>query len=213
MTKKQLLVGLVSVALLALGAAVVLEPTVLFETVPELQEILAAIDPSVALLALVVVLALSALVRGLVGRSWAQRPPSLDRGLSHDSFLSGRDRRTVGASLDAQVERAMDYDGIARESREGARATVEAELRSLAIAHYAQQTGCPPAEAEAAIDRGEWTDDRRAAAFLAGEEGPTTPLTFWLLDLLTGRDSFEQGVRRTIETIRTDQTAKQRGSA
>lgn len=213
MSKRQVLVALVSTAALALGVVVVVEPTLLFDAVPELRDVIAALDPSVALLALVAVLAVSALLRSLSGRRHAESPPSLVSAVRTEPVLGDRDQPTVGAHLDDRFELAMAYDDAARASRDQARADVEAELRSLATAQYVQQTGCDESEAADVIARGEWTDDRRAAAFLAGEEGPTTPLSLWLFDLLTGRDSFERGVERTIDSIRTAQTERTGESA
>ena len=205
MTKRQLLTALVSIAALALGIVTVVEPALLFDAVPELEAFVVAIDPSIALLGLVGVLAVAAVLRSLFGRRLARSPPSLEGAVERETFSPGGDRTTVGAHLDERFELATAYDNADRKSRERARAHVEEELRSLAVAHYAQQTGCGDSQAAEAVSSGEWTDDRRAAAFLAGEEGPTTPLSLWLVDLFTGRDSFEQGVERTIETIRGPQ--------
>lgn len=205
MTRKQALIALICIGALGIGTVGVVAPTVLYDAVPELHSIIAAVEPSLALLGLVVVLVIFTLVRGASGRKQATPPSSLATTNQQESLFDDDDYEVIGEALDSRFETAMAYDDADRPERERARGDVEDNLRVLATANYVQQNGCEGSVAAKRVESGEWTDDPRAAAFLAGDDGPTTPLTLWLLDLLTGRDTFEHGVEHTIDAIRRSQ--------
>lgn len=200
MTWRRGLITVVCVFALALGTLVAVEPNLLFDTVPELRTVVLAVDPSLVLLALLLGLTLITLLRGASGRSAAGAPPSF--GADRSSALGWETRTMIGSQLDTQLAAATAYDEADEGEREHARSAVESELRSLATANYAHVTGCDPDTAEDVVLAGEWTADPRAAAFLADEDGPSTPVRLWLVDVLTGRDSFERGVERTIRSVR-----------
>ena len=209
MTRKQVLIGLICAGALGIGIVGVVEPAVLFDTVPELHSIISAVEPSLVLLGLVALLAVFTLARGVSGREQANPPSALYTTEQQTSLFDSYDYEVVGAALDSRLEAAMAYDDGDRSKRERARNDVETELRALATANYMERTGCEESVASERVEAGEWTDDPRAAAFLAGDTGPTTPLRLWLLDLLTGRDTFERGVEHTIDVIERSQSDHQ----
>ena len=199
MTRKQVLIGLVCAGALGIGIVGVVEPAVLFDTVPELHSIIILIRTNHYL-------AVITLARGVSGRKQANPPSALYTTEQQTSVFDSYDYKVVGEALDSRFEAAMAYDDGDRSKRERARNDVEAELRALATANYMERIGCEESVARERVEAGEWTDDPRAAAFLAGDTGPTTPLKLWLLDLLTGRDTFERGVERTIDVIQRSQS-------
>ena len=76
------------------------------------------------------------------------------------------DRRSLtGAGVDADVRIAVVDGGPALRA-------VRDLLRDLAVDAYADDPYAAE-EARRAVETGAWTDDRRAAVFLAGEAGPT----------------------------------------
>lgn len=97
---------------------------------------------------------------------------------------------TLGEQIDAAVA-----------GHDDAHATVRDRLRETATAAYSHADGCSPAAAARAIDRGEWTDDRRAAAFLTDEGGPThslwSRLSLWLDPETERRRRIEHAVDAT----------------
>lgn len=69
---------------------------------------------------------------------------------------------------------------------------------------YAAATGCDEATAERAVETGEWTDDRIAAAFLATEqEAPSFTLTERALAWLAPQRTFDRRLGRTLDAVET----------
>lgn len=69
---------------------------------------------------------------------------------------------------------------------------------------YAAATGCDEATAERAVETGEWTDDRIAAAFLATEqEAPSFTLTERGLAWLAPQRTFDRRLGRTLDAVET----------
>lgn len=79
-------------------------------------------------------------------------------------------------------------------------AAVRADLRAAAVAVLVRHRGHPPAEARALVERGEWTDDPAAAAFLADGDDPTTRLDL-LRTLATGEPQAARSARRAIDAV------------
>jgi hypothetical protein len=76
------------------------------------------------------------------------------------------------------------------------------EVAATARDAYAAATGCDEKTAERAVERGEWTDDRIAAAFLATEhEAPTFTVTERALAWLTPERTFDRRLDRTLDAI------------
>lgn len=109
------------------------------------------------------------------GRYQAQEPASdadarFDAARTSPPEAVTADRRTAtGAGLDADVQAAIERGG------EPLR-TLRDLLRELAAEAWADDARQTDTEARRAVETGEWTDDRVAAAFLAGEGGPTPSL-------------------------------------
>lgn len=209
MSRRNVLAAVLATVLLAFGAALVVSPATVLGAAPALESAVRSIEPSTALLGLAGLLAVLTLFRGTSGRSAAATPPPL----SPDDPAPSSDRSgfpPVGGDVDEAYRRATDYDEAGARQREESREDVERELRALAERAHARQTGRDPDAVAGAVRAGEWTDDPRAAAFLAGEDGPTTPLSLWVVDLVTGRDPFERGAEATLSAIRETQ-ADERG--
>lgn len=211
-------VTVVAAALLAAGGALAYRPALVLETVPDLVPLLEALEPSGLLLAFVGVLLLVLLALGFANRRHAA--PSRPLVADDDGSTAGRGsdgglrslstgaagRPVVGADVRERIDVATDYDGSARDDRQRAREAVVGRLRPVATAAYARRTGSDRDAARQAIEAGTWTDDPRAAAFLAAEDGPSTPLSLWLYDLLLGSDPFSRSLERTIDEIDAVQT-------
>lgn len=208
MSSRRAAAAAASAIALAAATVVVVRPALVLDADPAVRAAIESLDPSVGLLALLGVLALLTLYRGAAGRSAAAPPSPLtvdaDAATTGTRALSGRsgEREPIGAELDRRFETATAYEDVDRARRERAREAIEDELREVATVAYARRAGCDRETAAAAVAAGEWTTAPRAAAFLADEDGPSTPLGLWLVDLLLGRDPFRRGAERTVEEIR-----------
>lgn len=200
--------------LLSLGtAAVVLAAVVIlfrfpdrvFQAVPDLEALISRFDPGTLLLAGTVVLAAVAVVIVLRSRLWGTNTVGSEPSGTESSQTLFREGSTtrgeLGADFDASLSMATDYSGESRSHRETARRETVAELGRVAATARHQTTSDTTADATETVDNGTWTDDRRAAGLLAGEEGPSVPLSLSLWDLLCGRDPFETGVDHAISAI------------
>ncbi|MFB6191793.1 MAG: DUF58 domain-containing protein, partial [Haloarculaceae archaeon] len=74
-------------------------------------------------------------------------------------------------------------------------------LRTAAVAVLVEYGGVDEAAARERLATGEWTDDARAAAFLAGEGVPVPSLRDRVVDRVRAESSFGRGVRRTVDAI------------
>lgn len=74
-------------------------------------------------------------------------------------------------------------------------------VRSTAVTAHMRAANCSRSAAERAVDRGEWTDDRAAAAFLAGDDGPSPGLSDRVRAALRGESWFQYGLRRSAAAI------------
>ncbi|TYT62331.1 DUF7269 family protein [Natrialba swarupiae] len=204
---------------LAVGLVFALDPTVATGAVPALEAVLASLDPGLIVLVATLLLVVFAPALGIAGklrsrpvdplvgsgeRTAADRPDGEANARSRSPGRRGWD--VVGDSFERDVERATDYDGD-REVRSAAREEVVDTLRPIATRAYANRAGVARSAATRVIERGSWTDDDRAAAFLAGESGPSTPVWLWLFDLVTATDPFSRSLERTIDEIESIQAA------
>ena len=222
--------------LVFVGGLLVVQPRWLLAVAPGLDPALESIDPGVALVALAVLLLLAAPTLGigarlrapaprrlhregdtetLSGRSptEARRPPTEARRPPTEARLppTGARRPPAGFGLEQLIERASDYDGTSPAERDRARAHLVSTLRPIAATAYAHATGCELSAAERAIATGAWTDDRRARALLAAEDGPSTPTVLWLSDLVMGVDPFDRSLVHAIEAIESLQAGRSPG--
>lgn len=130
-------------------------------------------------------------------------------------YASAR-RRTEHVSLDlgdpeeryvVDVPGAEVDDWLRRvdpRSRGGARFRnrLRERIREAAVERLVSARGHTPAEAEAALADGSWTDDPAAAAFLAPSLG--YPLRTRLRVRLRGGSLFRHGVDRTVAALREE---------
>ena len=208
------LLTLPAAVLVAVGAIFAVRPALVLERAPELEAVLAAVDPETVVLALAVVLVLFAPMLGIAGRLRPSAPSSL---VADDSTAEPRapfDDRSradrpdvVGAAVDEHIALATAYDSEPRDVREAAREELLESLRSIATTAYANRAGITTVEAATAIEAGTWTDDTRAAAFLAAPSGPSIPLWLWLVDLVRSADPFGRHLEATIDEIERLQSA------
>ncbi|MCU4751152.1 hypothetical protein OB919_04010 [Halobacteria archaeon AArc-curdl1] len=189
-------------ASLSFGVVLLYRPELLLETVPELEAVLVALDPRVVLFGLVGSLLVIGATLWITGRLRGEPPTSLGETASDSpprTFTRNTKRSPPGADFDAFLERATAYEDQARWQREESRTRLRETLRRVAAETYGD--GTDPEAAVRAIETGQWTDDVRAAAFLAGEDGPSLPLSVWLYDLVSTSDPFHRSVEYTIEAI------------
>lgn len=101
---------------------------------------------------------------------------------------------TLAASeVDEAIDRAVGGDERAGEQ-------VGDRLRRLAVARLAREER-DRASADRAVAAGTWTDDRTAAAFLSGDDGPTPTLGSRLRLWLDPERERERRIRRTVAAL------------
>ncbi|MFB6092078.1 MAG: hypothetical protein ABEK02_03595 [Haloquadratum sp.] len=143
------------------------------------------------------------------------------------AFVHQVRRSTAGGDVDPLVTeppeeitgRATGYprpevDESFRRLAEGSaeREAVEAvadDLRETAITLYDVAHGCGRAEATEAVDAGQWTEDRRAATFVARDPDPL-PLRSRLWDYVRSEDAAHRRARHAVEALESltaDETA------
>ncbi|NHN48854.1 hypothetical protein G9464_14795 [Halostella sp. JP-L12] len=106
------------------------------------------------------------------------------------------DAERVGRGIDASVE---EFGGGTRRDSYR-RYSVTTDLRETAVAVLSARRGYSEVEAIDVVTAGEWTDDARAAALLADEDGPDLPLSIRIRDWARGR-AFERRVERAVAEI------------
>ncbi|ELY53253.1 DUF7269 family protein [Natronolimnohabitans innermongolicus] len=203
-----------AVALVAAGGLILFRPALVLETVPELEPVVASLEPETVVLALVLLLVAFAPTVGIASRLRPSATSALvDDGSSDRSWTpvdprdSSARSTVVGASIDEQISLATAYEDEPRDVREAARESLCETLRPVAATAYANRAGVADDDARAAVEAGVWTDDPRARAFLAGPDGPSTPLWCWLVDLLTTSDPFGRHLEATLDEIDRLQSA------
>lgn len=195
-----------AVTVLAVGGMIAYRPTLMIETVPELEARLEAMDPGLVVVLLVIGLLAFTPVLGIAGRRRRSSATSLRERSASDpadarSHVLENRLDPVGHSFERDVSLATAYDERSRDEREDARARLVESIRPVAATAYANRAGRTRTEAMTAVEAGTWTDDARAAAFLAGAEGPSLPLSIWVIDLVRTADPFVRSLDRTIEEI------------
>jgi hypothetical protein len=196
-------VTLLAAALLAFGGLLSIRPDSIFAAAPALEGLMAALDPGTVVLAMVGALVAAVLLLGSIGRiRLSSAPlPLVDSTAASPLDDAAADYPIAGASFDRQLDLATAYDEQPRSTREEARNRLVESLRPIAATAYANRAGLTADDAMAAVEAGTWTDDPRAAAFLGGEDGPSTPLWLWLVDLVSTADPFRRSLERTIAEI------------
>lgn len=194
------------VLLLAAGLFVATRPDTVTAEFPRLVALGERVDPGRALLALIGTLLVLVPLLVALGRyrresAGALAPRAREDGTGADGERG--ERPVVGSDLEAAIERATDYEGTGASARASARETVLDRLRPAAADAYARREGLGEAAAREAVERGEWTGDRRAAAFLG--EG-ALPLSVWLYDLCTAEDPYRRSLAHAVGAIEAVQT-------
>lgn len=108
--------------------------------------------------------------------------------------VSAADRTRTGASYDVRIEAACSGD-------EEALDVIRSTLAQTVASAYARAADCPPEEARRAVGTGAWTDDSLAAAFLAGEAGPSFSVLDRLRAWLDPEAERRRRVERTVEAV------------
>jgi hypothetical protein len=97
----------------------------------------------------------------------------------------------TGSGLDNDVRQAVEAGGDHLRD-------VRSLLRETATSAYAERMGIPEQQAAAVVERGEWTDDRVAARFLAADPpGLSMRVRHWLVPA----QERERRVERTVAAI------------
>lgn len=78
---------------------------------------------------------------------------------------------------------------------------LRSRLREAAVRTVHRSGTATAEEAERAVERGTWTDDRVAAAFLGGEDAPGYPLRHRIRGWLRPDLAFETRFERTVDAV------------
>jgi len=126
-------------------------------------------------------------------------PGSIELPATRPERAHGQPTVAVGTELDEQL---ADLDRIVHESNTEAYEvyTLERSLRGLAVRVVASTSGWTVERAREHVDDGTWTDDVRAAAFVADEDGPTRPPSVRLRDWAHGTP-IERQVKATVDEL------------
>ena len=124
---------------------------------------------------------------------------SIELPASNPERAQGPTRDAVGDRLDDQLERigglVDDADGKAYTAYK-----IRRSLRGLTVRVVSSAADCSTERAREHVDRGTWTDDVRAAAFVGGDSAPSRPLTVRVRDWASG-DAFDRQVTATVEEL------------
>lgn len=101
---------------------------------------------------------------------------------------------TTAAALEADIENAVGAGGDVLDD-------VRELLRTTATSVCAERAALSEAEATVLVERGEWTTDPVAAAFLAEEEGPSPSLWMRLRLWLVPEQERMRRIERTVAEI------------
>lgn len=183
-------VGFVAVAA-AVGLVVAPDRLLALPVVSAVVDGLADVDPGQALLVVAAVVGL--FVLWLVRSRGADPDDAFDRLVATPPESVSTGTVVAGRQFDDRFAAA----GMSRDrwAESGART----QLRHTAVDVVALTEGTE--EATRAVDRGTWTDDRLAAATLAGVDGPRPPLWARLRHWLDPETERERRLRRTLAAL------------
>lgn len=194
--------GLVGIAVFSLAVLVVAVPAV-GDAVPSDALVDAVgndylLAAAVGVLAAVLVVAVVAL-RGLDGIDQATMPNP--ETVQHADYPGVRFDRTVTERTHLLPHRHGEEEERLRD-----------RIRRAAERAVMRRENVPRERANAMVERGEWTDDATAAAFVSDARRPPARTRF--LALLSRRSSFQRGARRAAEEVcRLDGRGTERGDA
>ena len=185
-------------ACLTLAAAAVLVRPDLADSLSSLVAVVESMDPERLLLGLGFAVGAYA---AWAARAGSDEPSSREGPAARfagnaDSpeAVSAADRTRTGESLDARIEAACAGDEAALDS-------VRSTLAETAASAHARAADRAPGDARRAVETGEWTDDSVAAAFLAGEDGPSFSLLARLRAWLDPEAERRRRVERTVAAV------------
>lgn len=201
----------------AVGLLLVLAPGIVPGPVRRVQPSLDATTVFGAALLLAVVLVLVAVFRVVsqsstpvdrspISEDTPERPTTTDTPTissraetAYERLLSGFERADQRRRYVAMYGRRADH---VKHVPSQVQSLLE-ELAATAADTYATAAGCDEETARRAVDAGEWTDDRIAAAFLARDPTVTPSFTKWerLFGWVAPRITFESRLDRTIAEI------------
>lgn len=199
------------------GLAVIVAPEILPPEVEQFSDLLDRQTVSqfaIGLGAFVVLVAIFRLLRSSseqVDRSpIAATPPELVTAAEadntdHEARLA-YDRALARFEAPDHSDRLVAIYGRRAKSATAVEGEIERYLQDLAATAadtYATSVGCDEATAERAIETGEWTDDRVAAAFLATDLDSEVSFTAWerFNAWLAPERAFRSRVRRVLDEI------------
>lgn len=145
------------------------------------------------------------LVVAALGLALLRRSETVDRGdtvrLPDYGDRTATETTTVGAAVDDPLATLTeDPESTTGPERVRAAETVRLELHGLAVETLAAVENCDRGTAARRVERGEWTDDPRAAAFLGGEDVPRVPVRLRVLDWVRG-DPVARRAEATVVAI------------
>lgn len=112
---------------------------------------------------------------------------------SRPEAVTADQRSLAAAGIDLEVQTAIESGQRLQRFR--------STLVETAVSVYANTENTDEESGRAAIERGAWTDDRVAAAFLAGEDGPTPTIWDRIRLWLVPERERERRIERTIAAI------------
>jgi hypothetical protein len=192
--------GALGVLVTAFGVALLVAPSAVTAAGP-VEALVVAVgdrDPTHSLLAasLIAVLYVAVTARSN-GRSDGRSADddAFERAVSAPpEEVTAGSRQLVGEQRDRQVRAGIEGGGPPLRE-------VRGWLSVTAVSAYAEAAKLSREEARTAVERGTWTDDRLAAAFLAGADGPTASLTPRLRLWLAPARERRRRIERTLSAI------------
>lgn len=184
---------------MALGVALLTAPSLVTVGPVEMLEVAIESTGPLRVLLFVGLTVVVSLAVGLREPSPAPEQSAADRLFTRQpshptgTAAAGRQHRIAGG-MDAEIDVAIEEGGTALGS-------VQTQLRRTVVAVYTELYGTDEAVARRAVDRGEWCQDRLAAAFLAGEGGPSPTLGARLRLLAVPAHERRRRIERTVTAV------------
>lgn len=142
-------------------------------------------------------------VAGVIGLlySWLTEPDATEPLSERATDGPERMATVAGADLSAYYERAVEDGGV----DDAARDRIRRRLRAAVVESVTVE------DAAAYVDRGEWTDDRYAAAFLSTTADVDYPWYHRLYAWLYPGRAYDRRVQRTLDAVERTCTARPPG--
>jgi hypothetical protein len=198
--------GTLGAAATVLGAVLVFAPDLLLDVRPVGQTIASlSTDPKTIMTGAAAVVGFYVLVAARSPGAGQSLPPVSEADQQYDAATTDppeavtADRRSMtGAGIDADIEAAVASGGTQLRVLRDLLRDLAADAYVRAYADSPQALDVDPREP---IEAGTWTDDGVAAAFLAGEGGPTPSLLSRLRLWLAPERERERRIEATMAAI------------